>query len=329
MPGRSRPGPEPGGRRGRGGVPSRATASAEPPYLGLVRSRRAASAASALSRCSQCPGRGPFRPPREPALTARRQRQRARPGPAEQRRRDPRPRLPQQRLPPSPPQRRPPASRAGPGSHGCSDWFLPARPGRCVGSSDWWFSLAAARGRRHSARRRVRRALRGGRGLTSRPEGVPASLRVRAPREAREPRPAGSARYPSDGASVLAGPERGWGRGPSGKDGRAPEKGAPPGSVASRTTSPAAAGGTSLSGGSSEPTAVTQRCVPHGLGERPSTPPQGRVPMPEGRSDAGMREKGGALGGTAESARNRVPPTGWPRRACRSGGGAAACEGLL
>lgn len=134
----------------------------------------------ALSRFSHCPRRGPFRPPREPALTARRQLQPARAGPAEQRRRDPRPRPPQQRLPPSPPQRRPPASRAGPGSHMCNDWLLRARPGRCVDSSDWWLSRATARRRRYSQSCRVQQALRGGMGLTPRPggrPGVPASRR--------------------------------------------------------------------------------------------------------------------------------------------------------
>ena len=57
-----------------------------------------------LSRYSHGPRWGPFRPPREPALTARRQQLPARPGPEELRWHDPRPRPPQQRLPPSPPQ---------------------------------------------------------------------------------------------------------------------------------------------------------------------------------------------------------------------------------
>ncbi|XP_029801575.1 5E5 antigen-like [Suricata suricatta] len=79
---------------------------------------------------------GPFHPPQEPVFTARRQLLPARPGPAEQRRRDLRPWPPQQRLPPSPSQRRPPASRVSLGSHECCDWLPHARAGRCIGFSD-------------------------------------------------------------------------------------------------------------------------------------------------------------------------------------------------
>lgn len=116
-------------------------------HLGWVRSRRAAAPASWVPLLLPDLGEGHSARPREPALTTKRQPLPAWPGPAEQRSRHPRPRPPQQRLPPSPPQRRPPASWAAGGSHACRDWLTDARPDDVSAPLIGGLWLAAHRGR--------------------------------------------------------------------------------------------------------------------------------------------------------------------------------------
>lgn len=133
MPGRSCPGlgarwAAVGGQQGQGTATSGAAASAAFPLPGMSEEppRRLPSIlGSAFSHLFRW---RPFRPPREPTLTARCQQQPAQPGPAEQYRRDPHPRPPQQRLQLSQTQRQPPACRARAKSHACGDWLSVALP---------------------------------------------------------------------------------------------------------------------------------------------------------------------------------------------------------